>query len=65
MSDNRRGVYRVTIRFHERVQQYEIFEVEAGDLREALAAARERFPAPALETADLVEIRLANPAESA
>ena len=53
----------MTVRFHERVQQYEIFEVEGSDLREALAAALERFPEAALGTADLAEIRLANPAQ--
>ncbi|UCF20366.1 MAG: hypothetical protein JSU87_02875 [Gemmatimonadota bacterium] len=54
----------MTIRFADRVQQYEIFEVEARDLREALRAATERFPGNILGTADLAEIRLANPAST-
>lgn len=54
--------YRVTIRYHRDVQQYEIFELEAADLREALSRALERFPARILGSADLVEIRRTNPA---
>ncbi len=61
MSERKRGLYRVTIRFTDRVQQYEIFEVEAANLREALRAATERYPERTVETADLAEIRLANP----
>lgn len=55
--------YRVTIRYHRQTQRYKIIEVEAADLRDALGKARERFPPALLETADLAEIRLANPAE--
>ncbi len=55
--------YRVTIRYHRQTQRYEIIEVEAADLRDALAKARDGFPPGLLETADLAEIRLANPAE--
>lgn len=56
-------LYRVTIRYLRQVQQYEVFEVEASDLRAALAAAGERFGDVLTESADLIEIRSANPAE--
>jgi hypothetical protein len=62
MSEKKR-VYRVTIRYLAQVQQYEVFEVEAGDLREALFAAAERFGDVLAKSADLIEIRSANPAE--
>ncbi len=55
--------YRVTIRYHRQTQRYEIIEVEAANLRDALAKAKDRFPPALLETADLAEVRLANPAE--
>lgn len=64
--DNRiekKSPFRVTIRYLRQVQQYEVFEVEAGDLREALIAAAERFADVLIESADLIEIRAANPAE--
>ena len=57
------GTYRVTIRHFSRSQQYEVLEIEAADLREAIAKAAERFPDALTASADLVEIRLANPAE--
>ncbi len=63
MSHTRRSSYRVTIRYYRGTQQYEVVELEADDLRDALAQAAERVPAALVETADLVEIRLANPAE--
>jgi len=62
MSDQRH-LYRVTIRYLRQVQQYEVFEVEAADLRDALIAAAERFGDVLSESADLIEIRSANPAE--
>ncbi len=55
------GRYRATIRYRQRTQRYEIIEVEAADLRDALAKVKERFPPALVDTADLVEIRLANP----
>ncbi len=58
-----RARYRVTIRYFRQMQQYEVFEVEAGDLREAIQAAARRFPEGMVETADLIEIRASNPAE--
>jgi hypothetical protein len=58
---NRR--YRVTIRSRQESRGYEVFEVDAPDLRAALDAVRRQFPAAWVENADLIEIRLANPAE--
>lgn len=55
--------YRVTIRYHRQTQRYEIIELEAADLRDALAKAKDRFPPALLDTADLAEIRLAKPSE--
>lgn len=55
--------YRVTIRLRQESQGYEVFEVEAPDLRAALDAVRRQFPATWVENADLIEIRMANPAE--
>jgi hypothetical protein len=62
MSEKKR-LYRVTIRYLRQVQQYEVFEVEAADLRDALIAAAERFGDVLTESADLIEIRAPNPAE--
>lgn len=62
MSETKR-VYRVTIRYLSQVQQYEVFEVEGNDLRDALLAAAERFGDVLKQSADLIEIRAANPAE--
>ncbi len=61
-ADSKHSRFRVTIRYQQRTQRYEIIEVEAADLRDALAKVKERFPPALVETADLVEIRLANPA---
>ncbi len=60
--DDEANLYRVTVRYYADIQQYEIFELEAADLREAMSRAAERCPDRALESADLVEVRLANPA---
>ncbi len=57
------STYRVTIRHYSRAQQYEVLEIDAADLRDALVKAAERFPEALTANADLVEIRLANPAE--
>jgi hypothetical protein len=62
MSEKKR-IYQVTIRYLREVQQYEVFEVEAGDLRDAVVAAAERFGDVLTESADLIEIRATNPAE--
>jgi hypothetical protein len=50
--------YRVTIRFGEGWQRYEVLDVEAADVPAALRGAADRFPAETLATADLVELRL-------
>lgn len=60
----RQDSYRVTIRYQRGVQQYEILQVTAADLREALAEALARFPDELASEADLIEIRLANPADA-
>jgi hypothetical protein len=62
MADLKR-TYRVTIRYKRQVQQYEVFEIEASDLREAMFAAAERFSKVLTDLADLIEVRVANPAE--
>lgn len=49
--------YRITIRYGEPRRRYEVLDVDASDLRAALAESVERFPDAALETGDLVEIR--------
>jgi hypothetical protein len=59
----RRHTYRVTIRYQRRLQQYEIIEVEAATLRDAMWEAVARFPEELIDTSDLVEVRLANPPE--
>ena len=58
------GRYRVTIRHFRETLHYEVIEMDAENLLEALTRAVERFPEELIETADLVEIRLANPAAS-
>jgi hypothetical protein len=40
-----------------------VFEIDAANLRDALVKAAERFSEALTASADLVEIRLANPAE--
>lgn len=49
--------YRVTIRFGAPKQQYHMEDLQANSLREALRQAAEQFPAAALDSADLAEIR--------
>lgn len=58
-----RHTYRVTIRYRRRLQQYEIIEVEAPNLRDAMSETVARFPEELIDTSDLVEVRLANPPE--
>lgn len=58
-----REVYRVTIRYRRRLQRYEIFEVEAANLRDAISEAAIRFPEELTDASDLVEVRLAHPPE--
>lgn len=56
--------YRATIRFTEAGQKYEVVDVMANSVREAMRMVAEQFPDEALATADLVEIRLqADPEE--
>ena len=50
--------YRVTIRCGDSGKRYEMLDVEAATLREALVRAAEEFPPEAEATADLVEIRV-------
>ena len=50
--------YRVTIRFGAPKQQYEVQDLTANSLREAMRMAVDEFPETAAENADLVEIRL-------
>jgi hypothetical protein len=50
-------LYRVTIRFGTPKQQYEVMDLSANSLREALRLAAEQFPDAAGSSADLVEIR--------
>lgn len=54
--------YRVTIRHRGggRVG-YEVLEIEAADLRAALTRTVERFPDHLAGSADLIEVRAANP----
>lgn len=62
MIDRSASVYRVAIRYYGEIQRYEIFELRAENLREALRLALDRFPTEIADSADLVEIRSANPA---
>ncbi len=50
--------YRVTIRYGNSGKRYEVLDVEAATLREALLRAAEEFPPEAESTADLVEVRV-------
>lgn len=50
-------LYRVTIRFGAPRQQYQVFDLTANSLREAMRLAAEEYPDAASEGADLVEIR--------
>jgi hypothetical protein len=50
-------LYRVTIRFGEPKHQYDVLDLTANSLREALRLAVEQFPEAAAGNADLVEIR--------
>jgi len=50
-------LFRVTIRWGERASRYEMVDVEAASLREALLAAAERVGAEVDATADLAEVR--------
>jgi hypothetical protein len=51
------ALYRVTIRFGSPKQQYDVLDLTANSLREAMRMAVEQFPDAASEDADLVEIR--------
>jgi len=50
--------YRVTIRYGDSGKRYEVMDVDAATLREALLRAAELFPPEAESTADLLEIRI-------
>ncbi len=50
--------YRATFRYGGSRPQYEMLDIEAEDLRAALAEAAERVSEEAAETAELVEVRL-------
>jgi hypothetical protein len=56
------SVYRVAIRYYLEIQRYEIFELRADNLCEALRLAVDRFPDEIVGSADLVEVRRAKPA---
>lgn len=64
MGDDQSVRYRVTVRYQRAGQLYQVLELEAEDLRAALRLAAERLPEEVLDTADLAEVRRANPAES-
>jgi hypothetical protein len=49
--------YRVTIRYGQERPRYEVFDIEAGDLGEALRLAAESVPPEAAATAELAEVR--------
>lgn len=51
------AMFRVTIRFGGSRQQYEMLDLTANSLREAMRMAVEQFPEAALADADLVEVR--------
>lgn len=54
-------MYRLTIKIGKPGRMYEVQDIEAGDLLDALRAAVEKFPADA-RTAELLELRrLADP----
>ena len=55
--------YRVTVRYGSRYQRYHTFDVEGGDVAEAMRRAAEEVPAEILPEADLVELRVAIPAD--
>lgn len=51
-------VYRVTIRYRGRLHRYEVFDVEATNLPDAMSQAASRFPEELSDASDLVEVRL-------
>jgi hypothetical protein len=50
-------LYRVTIRFGAPKQQYDVQDITANSLREALRMAADLFPEAAVDSADLAEVR--------
>ncbi len=56
--------YRVTIRYGDSGKRYEMLDIEAASLREALRRAADEFPADADATADLAEVRMQPEPES-
>lgn len=55
--------YRVTVRYSAGPRRYAVFELDAASLADALGRAAERIPEEARASADLIEVRRANPAE--
>ncbi len=51
--------YQVTVRYGTEWQRYHTFEVDAGDLPEALRLAADAVPEGVVPEADLVELRVA------
>lgn len=51
------ALFRVTIRYGEPRQRYEMLDIEADDVTDALRRLAASFPADAAATADLVEVR--------
>ncbi|MEJ2185533.1 MAG: hypothetical protein P8Z36_06300 [Gemmatimonadota bacterium] len=49
--------FRVTIRYGEPRQRYEVLDIDAEDVAEALQHLVASFPAEARATSDLVEVR--------
>lgn len=49
--------YRATFRYGDQRPRYEMIDVEAADLRDALRAAADRVPDEVAVTAELVEVR--------
>ena len=58
------ATYRVTIRYGRSGKRYELLDIEAPELREALRRAAEQVPEEAAATADLVEVRLQSEPEA-
>lgn len=51
--------FQITVRYGSRFQRYHTFEVEAGDVAQALRLAAGHVPPEILPEADLVELRVA------
>lgn len=51
------ALFRVTIRYGEPRQRYEVLDIEADDMPDALRRLTASYPADAQTTSDLVEVR--------